>query len=210
MIVPGTAAGEASLAAVEQLDRSEDGTPLELSSVMRKNQKIALAIAAIVAVAGVTSILVRHGGSSTVKSTNRAQLVAPRITDTDIVKTVRDANIRVAGLSATNVGGIVVLKGTADPAAAQQAATVVKQLGFSRVANLIVPVSAVDDDQIRRSAERQLASTRALDGCDLHVSCNKGILLVEGTAYSDLQIDLARNVLRGVGAQEVQISLKRL
>jgi osmotically-inducible protein OsmY len=177
---------------------------------MRKSQKVAIAIAAIVAVAGVTSILVRHGGSSTVPGIHRAQVVTPQIPDAQIVKAIRDANIQIGGLSATNVGGIVVLKGTADAAAALQAAAVVKQLGFQRVANLIVAQTASDDEGIRRKAERHLASTRGLDGCNLRVSCTKGVLRVEGTSSSDLQADLARNVLRGIGAQEVQIALKRM
>jgi hypothetical protein len=177
---------------------------------MRKNQKVAIAIVAAVAVAGVTSILVRHGGNPSTPGTRRAQVVAGQIPDAEIVKAIQNANIKIGGLSATNVGGIVVLKGIADPAAATQAAAVVKQLGFQRVANLIVMQTAADDEGIRRVAERHLASTRGLDGCNLHVTCTKGILRVEGTAYSDLQVDLARNVLRRVGAQEVQIALKRM
>jgi len=177
---------------------------------MRKSQKVTIAIAAVVAIAGVTSILVRHGGSSPAQGVHPAQVVAPQIPDAQIVKAIRDANIQIGGLSATNVGGIVVLKGTADAAAALQAATVVKQLGFQRVANLIVAQTASDDEGIRRTAERHLASTRGLDGCNLHVSCTKGVLRVEGTSSSDLQADLARNVLRGIGAQEVQIALKRM
>src|ERR1700756_1189187 len=165
---------------------------------MRKSPNVAIAIAAAIAVAGITSILIRHSGSVSTARRSRAQIVAPQIPDAAIVKAIRDAGIRVGSLSATNVGGIVVLKGNADPSAAGQAAAVVRQLGFTRVANLIVAQTAVDDDGIRRVAERQLASTRALDGCDLRVSCTKGILRVEGTAYSDLQVDLARNVLRGI------------
>src|SRR4051812_9036681 len=172
---------------------------------MRKSQQVAIAIAAVITVAGMTSILIRHSSSPSTPRTNRAEVVTPQIPDAEIVKAIRNANIQVAGLSATNVGGIVVLKGTADPAAATQAAAVVKQLGFARVANLIVAQTASDDEGIRRVAERHLASTRGLDGCDLRVSCTKGVLRVEGTASSDLQLDLARNVLRGLGASEVQI-----
>jgi hypothetical protein len=177
---------------------------------MRKNQKLAIAITAAVAVAGITSILVRHGGNTSTSRNNRAQVMTPQIPDTAIVTAIQNANIQIAGLSSTTVGGIVVLKGHASAAAALQAGTVVKQLGFARVANLIVPITAVDDEGIRRVAERQLASTRALDGCDLRVSVTKGVLRVEGTTYNDLQVDLARNVLRGVGAQEVQIALKKM
>lgn len=177
---------------------------------MRKNQRVAIAVAAVVAVAGVTSIVMRHGGNATTPRNTRAEVVTPQIPDTAIVKAVSDANLRIDGFSATNVAGIVVLKGTSDAASAQQAATVVRQLGFARVANLIVTRVAGNDDTIRREAERQLTLTRALDGCTLHVSCSKGILLVEGTAYSDLQADVARKVLRSVGANEVRVDLKKL
>jgi uncharacterized metal-binding protein len=177
---------------------------------MRKNQKVAIAIAAVVAVAGVTSIVMRHGGDATTPRNTRAQAVAPTIPDTAIVQAVRDANLLIDGFSATNVGGIVVLKGTADAASAQQAAAVVKQLGFARVANLIVTRVTASDDKIVREAERQLTLTRALDGCTLHVSCVNGILRVDGTAYNELQVDVARKVLRNVGASEVQVALKTL
>src|SRR3954466_3745221 len=135
---------------------------------MRK-QRVAIAIAAVVAVAGVTSIVMRHGGDATTPQNTRAQVVTPKIPDAEIVKAVRDANLRIDGFSATNVGGIVVLKGTADAASAQQAAAVVKQLGFARVANLIVTKPTVNDETIRRAAERQLMATRDLDGCNLRV-----------------------------------------
>lgn len=177
---------------------------------MRKSPKVVIAIAAVLTIAGVTSILVRHGDNTSTGRNTTAQVMSARPADTAIVKAIQDANVKVDGLSATNVGGIVVLKGTADSASALRAAAVVKQLGFARVANLIVPITAADDEGIRRQAERQLASTRALDGCNLHVSCTKGILRVEGTTYNDTQIDAARSILRGVGAQEVQIALKKL
>lgn len=177
---------------------------------MRKNLKAAIAIAAVVAIAGVTSILMRHGGNATTPRSTRAQTVTPQIPDAAIVKAVRDANLRIDGFSATNVGGIVVLKGTSDAASAQQAAAVVKQLGFARVANLIVTKVALNDENIRREAERQLTSTRALDGCTLHVSCTNGVLRVDGTAYNELQVDVARKVLRNIGAQEVRVALKKL
>ena len=177
---------------------------------MRKTSGVAITIAAVIAIAGVTSILIRHNGNTGKGRQNRAQVVTPQIPDATIIKSIQDANVRVEGLSATNVGGIVVLKGTADTVAAMQAAAVVKQLGFTRVANLIVTRPAADDEGIRRVAERQLASIRALDDCNLRVSCAKGILRVEGTASNDLQADVARSVLRGVGAQEVRVELKRL
>src|SRR5438067_2086512 len=119
---------------------------LELVHRMRKSQRVAIAIVAVIAAAGVTSILMRHGGNTTNSRTTRAQVIAPKIPDAAIVKAVRDAHLHIDSFSATNVGGIVVLKGTSDAASALQAAAVVKQLGFARVANLIVPKIAADDE----------------------------------------------------------------
>src|SRR5258707_3896992 len=116
-----------------QRARSPDGTALESSGSMRKNSKIAIAIATVIAVAGVTSILMRHGGSASTPRTNRAQGMTPQGPDAQIVKAIQNANVRVDRLSATNVGGVVVLKGYADPAAAPQATTVGRQLGFAHV-----------------------------------------------------------------------------
>ena len=177
---------------------------------MRKRQKVAIAIVAVVAVAGVTSIVLRHGSEATTAKQNHAQIVGGQLSDATIVRAVQDANVRIDGLSATNVGGIVVLKGTADATSARQAVAVVHQLGFTRVANLIVTQTPIDDEGMRRLAERQLASTRALDGCMIRVSCSKGIIRVEGTSSNDLQSDVARNVLRHLGAQEVQVALRKL
>jgi len=177
---------------------------------MRKKTKVAIAIVAALAVTGVTSMVLRHGGEVTKASQSHAQIVSKRLSDPAIVKAVQDANVRIDDLSATNVGGIVVLKGTADATSARQAVAIVHQLGFARVANLIVMQAPIDDEGMRRMAERQLASTRALDGCMLRVSCAKGVVRVEGTSSSDLQADVARNVLRHLGAQEVQVALKRL
>src|SRR5438093_9685885 len=62
----------------------------------------------------------------------------------------------------------------------------------------IVVVNTTDDDAIRREAEQQIANTRALDGCNLRVTCYKGVLRVSGIVQSELQVDAARNVLRGI------------
>lgn len=169
----------------------------------------AISIAAIVTATAMTAVYMHHRNDA-LRATNhnRAEIVLP--SDAAIIAAVRNANVRIDGFSATNVGGIVVLKGAGDAASAEQAATVVRQLGFARVANLIqTKATPIDDESIRRDAERQLAATRALDGCTLRVSCANGILRVEGTATNDLQSDVARNVLRGVGAQQVQIALTK-
>src|SRR5207244_9597120 len=60
----------------------------------------------------------------------------------------------------------------------------------------------------RREAERQIASTRALDGCNIRVTCYKGVLRVSGSVQSELQVDAARNVLRGIeGVRSLKLEL---
>ena len=49
---------------------------------------------------------------------------------------------------------------------------------------------------------------RRLDAFLLHYGPTG--LLADGTAYNELQVDVARKVLRNVGAQEVQVALKKL
>jgi len=74
-----------------------------------------------------------------------------------------------------------------------------------------VKAEAFDDDGIRRAAERQLAQTRSLDGCMLKVSCLRGVIRVSGTIQNELQLDVARNVLRSVqGAQDVRVELTKM
>jgi osmotically-inducible protein OsmY len=178
---------------------------------VNRNPKRLLSIAAAaIAVAAVAVMYIRHTGEAPGVAPMRAQLSAPQVSDDAIAAAIRQANVRIDGLVARNVGGIVVLRGAAEAAAAEKAVEAVKQLGFTRVANLIRPTS-FDDEGIRRNAERQLAQTRALDGCVLKVSCNRGVLSVSGTVQSELQADAARLVLRSVaGAHEVKVDLQKL
>lgn len=180
---------------------------------MTNTQKWTASIAAIVVIGGgLTFMALRHDDApQQTASKHAAVLDAPAISDNDITQALQRANVSVQGLMAHNVGGIVVLRGTADAPTAERATAVVKSLGITRVANLIQTPAPFDDENIRREAERQLAGTRALDGCTLKVSCNQGILRVSGTIQNDLQEDAAKSVLRSVhGAHEVQVQLSRL
>jgi osmotically-inducible protein OsmY len=168
---------------------------------------IGVAAAAVVAVIAVTAI--HHSGETTSTHRAKAELLTPQLSDAAIVDALREAKIDVSRLSVRSTGGIVVLRGNADRFTSERAVTVVKTLGFARVANLISVKAPFDDEGIRRSAERQLASARGLDGCTLRVSCERGVLRVEGTAQNELQVDLARSVLRKVeGANEVRVELQ--
>ena len=152
---------------------------------------------------------IRHAADAPRHGAVRAEVVAPQLTDAQITAALTRAQVPLGRLSVHNVGGIVVVGGNADAATARRAVAVIHDLGFARVAN-VVKVDSYDDEGLRRAAERQLAQTRSLNGCTLAVSCSHGVLRVSGTAQNDMQEDLARQVLRGVGAQEVRVELTRM
>ena len=164
-----------------------------------------LLFAAIVA----GSMYVRHAKDKTSPQRTRAEVAAPQLTDAQIAAALRRANVPLERLTVRNVDGIVLVSGSADHATAEKAVAAINGLGFSRVANL-VRAETFDDEGLRREAERQLAQTRSLYGCTLKVSCSQGVIRVSGTVQNDLQPDIARDVLRTVGAHDVQIELKKL
>jgi osmotically-inducible protein OsmY len=87
---------------------------------------------------------------------------------------------------------------------------VVHDAGFPRVANLIQQQAAIDDEAIRRDAERQLAKARSLDGCRFAVTCERGVLKVNATIQSDLQEDATRLVLKQIqGVKNVQATFAK-
>ena len=165
------------------------------------SRKITIAAAAILAIA-VLSVLSLHRPQPAVAH------VRADVLDGTIEKAIHDANVPVGDLAVRNAGGVVILRGIADIASAQRAVAIVKSLGVSRVANLITTPAATDDDAIRRAAERELASSDALNGCTLRVACEKGVVTVTGTAQSDLQRDAARAVLKRLpGVRDVKVDL---
>jgi osmotically-inducible protein OsmY len=157
----------------------------------------------------VGSMYVRHATDQTSKRTVRAEVVAPQLTDAQINAALLRANVPLERLTVHNVDGIVLVSGTADAETTRRAVAAINGLGFTRVANL-VKAESFDDEGLRRAAERQLGQARALYGCTLKVSCTDGVIRVSGTVQNDLQPDIARDVLRGVGAHDVQIALKKL
>lgn len=162
------------------------------------------------AIVVIGSMYVRHAADKPTQRAVRAEVVAPQLTDAQIVAALRRANVPLDRLTVHNVDGIVLLSGNADHATAQRAVTAINNLGFTRVANL-VRAETFDDDGLRRAAERQLAQTRSLDGCTLKVSCSRGVIRVSGTVQNELQQDVARNVLRSVqGAHDVEVDLKKM
>lgn len=125
---------------------------------------------------------------------------------TDLTPQLQTAGLDIDGLRALEIGGIVILRGTAvNRATAERAGMLAQNLGHTRVANLIRVAELPDDAAIERAAERQLARYPALDGCDFHVDSDRGILRVGGRVRYALQRDVALRVLRNIdGVREVQ------
>ena len=168
--------------------------------------------AGVALAAGVVSVsmFTAHQSTSNQKPLRAQVLAAPQIADEAIAAEVRRSNAAVTNLLVRNVGGIVILRGEGLPEDGERAVAAVKNLGFTRVANLI-QVTTYDDESLRRAAERQLAQTRSLDGCFLKVSCSRGVIRVEGTVQNESQQDVARRVLKGVsGAQGIEVALAKV
>ena len=178
---------------------------------MSRNQKVtataAVALAfAVVVVTMWTNHVVQPTNN---KAHTQANALEP-IDDQAIEKAIRGNNPGVSDISVRSVGGIVILRGSGDAASADQAVSTVKSFGATRVANLITK-TVIDDEAIRRDAERELAATNSLSGCLLKVQCQKGVLSVTGTVQHELQKDAARNALKAVhGAKEIKVDLSLL
>jgi osmotically-inducible protein OsmY len=173
---------------------------------MIRNQKVAVAAVTALALGVVTfSMWTRHSSRVSNPARYRADVIG-QIDDDAIEKALREKKLDISDLTVRSAGGIVILRGNGSVESAEQAKTIVRSMGVSRVANLIV--TSVDDDSLRRDAERHLASTSSLDGCMLKVHCEKGVLSVTGTVLHELQKDAARSALRAVhGAREVKLDL---
>jgi osmotically-inducible protein OsmY len=136
---------------------------------------------------------------------------AANVDAVDLTPKFRSAGLKVDGLRAVEVGGIVVLRGKADSAAsAAEAGTVAQSLGYQRVANLIQVVEPPDDAAIERRVERQLGLSRALDGCQFRADSDHGVVRLTGKVQYELQKDVAVDVVRQIdGVREVVADLKR-
>ena len=84
-----------------------------------------------------------------------------------------------------------------------------QSFGYSRVANLIEVITAPDDAAIARLAERRLSMAAALDGCKLRVDSKKGVVTLAGRIHSDLQRQLAVDLIRDMdGVSAVKDNLQ--
>jgi osmotically-inducible protein OsmY len=129
---------------------------------------------------------------------------------TDLTPAFLAGGVVIDGLRVTQVGDIVVIRGQAvDAAHAAAAATVARNLGYTRVANLVQLIRPADDAQIERSAERDLSLYRSLDGCHLSVNSEGGVVHLAGTVTHEMQKDVAIALVRRVhGVREVHSDLR--
>jgi osmotically-inducible protein OsmY len=175
---------------------------------MTTKSKSALAIAAVAVAGAVASVsMYTHHSASHAVAHTKAQAAS----DGDFTTALRSAGLPVANLIVQTVGDITVVRGEAPNAdTISKAGEILKNLGARRVANLIRVPTGPDDEGIRREAERQLARTRALDGCTFAVSCSRGVLKVNGKVQSEMQADAARSLLNNVpGVERVDVAFAR-
>lgn len=129
----------------------------------------------------------------------------------DITAQFVSAGVNVPDLRAVEVGGIVILRGnTASAADAEHASQVARDLGYTRVANLVRVLEPADDAAIQRSAERELSRHRGLDGSNIRIKSVRGIVSLTGSVAEELQKDMAITLVRNVdGVRGVTSSLQR-
>lgn len=129
----------------------------------------------------------------------------------DVTSLFANSGVAVHGLQAIDVGGILVLRGSAvDATQAQAVGAYAKSLGYARVANLVRVDQAVDDAKIERNIERQFALTRGLDGCNIKINSQDGAVRITGTVQNELQKDYAVEMVRNVdGVKSVHSDLQR-
>jgi osmotically-inducible protein OsmY len=129
----------------------------------------------------------------------------------DLTPLFRQAGLAIDELKVVEVGGVVLIRGTAaSRSVAEEAGRIAIGLGYSRVANLIHVVPPPDDDVLARIAERELTRNRSLDGCTFRVAADRGVVRIAGTVRNNMQKDYAIEVLRNIdGVREVQADLRR-
>src|SRR6476660_984522 len=93
---------------------------------------------------------------------------------TDLTPQFRAAGLKLSGLRAFEIGGVVILRGVAaDHETAEEIGRLATTLGYARFANLVRVAPRTDDIAIERIAERELAA-RPLDGCTFHIDSQEG------------------------------------
>lgn len=134
---------------------------------------------------------------------------AARGDERDIQTALTNANINVSHLRVVESEGILIIHGQVQRREQiELVANLVRGLGYSRVAPLLNVVPLPDDEAIALTAERRLSLNRSLAGCRLSVGSSNGVVTIRGTVGSQLQSDLARQIVARVsGVKEVRVQL---
>jgi osmotically-inducible protein OsmY len=129
-----------------------------------------------------------------------------------IHQAIREAEVHVDSLKVIPVEGIVIVRGSVhDQESYRRVAMVLKSLGYPRVANLLRITPLPDDEAIERAAERELLTTRAMDGARVSVNSRNGVVTINGRVQHELQRDAAINIVRGVdGVRQVHSNLLKM
>jgi osmotically-inducible protein OsmY len=124
--------------------------------------------------------------------------------------TTIQSELPVDRLSVREVEGIVIIRGSAqNQSAIERITRMAKEVGFTRVANLVQVTPAADDEAIELRAERHLSQIAGLEGCRFAIDSSDGIVTLSGVVQRELQRDLARTELRRVaGVKEVRSNLR--
>src|SRR5436309_3468528 len=117
----------------------------------------------------------------------------------DVTASFISAGVNGPDLRAIEVGGILILRGSAaTPADGDRAAQFARELGYARVANLIRVADPVDDGAIERLAERELSRHRGLDGTNIRIKSQRGVVNLSGHVAQELQKDMAVSLIRNI------------
>jgi osmotically-inducible protein OsmY len=180
---------------------------------MTRKTGLIASISAFVLVAAAIGMLLRHSSDPLTGGSSRASSLETPLPGNDTMLTaIQDAKLPIENLQVRSSDGIVIVRGkTSDEAAREQATTVLRQIGVTRVANMIRVDAGRPDEEIARAAERKLVASPDLNGCRFAVRCDRGVLRVSGSIAAEHQRELAARTVRNIdGVREVQTDLKKL
>ncbi len=160
------------------------------------------------------SILLAALFAASVTAASAVQPAAPAAPSTaayDLTGQFRSLALPIANLRVYEIGGIVLIRGTAaDRASAEQAGLLAETLGYKRVANLVQVAEPAADVTIERIAEQRLLEDTALEGCKFHISSDRGVVRVTGKVAEDIQKSEVVMLVRTIaGVRDVQTNLTK-
>lgn len=183
---------------------------------MSKSDKAFTAVsAAVIAAVAIVTIVSRLQEPPARTATQAQILPGLVLSATPTVESLRAAVAAtgqdVTGVKIDVVEGIVLLKGsTGDRQAIAMVEKTVRDLGATRVANLIEFKQGITDAQLVREAELQLGRTRSLDGSRLAVRAKDGVVTIAGNFETETQKDAAEQIVRRIRGVRQVVRAERL